>query len=196
MPVKIIHPDHVEIVGLGRVLLTAPHTASSDSDLHTGSIVEEAALTSRSYAVIGKVSKEFLDLNRIQSAKLEFRKSIETFIGEDGIRYVLDIHGKKDPGVDIETALGQASSDSTTELIRARLVKDFKVTMNKEFATLEPGSRVTSHSHKEEKGDFVVETVQINFGQEERQFQREKVIRDISEIADILNARLGASRAD
>ena len=126
MPVKIIHPDHVEIVGLGRVLLTAPHATSPDADLHTGSIVEEAALTSRSYAVIGKVSKEFLDLTKIRSAKSEFRKGIETFIAEDGIRYVLDIHGKKDPGVDIGTALGQMSSDSTMELVRARLVKDLR----------------------------------------------------------------------
>ncbi len=196
MPIKIIHPDHVEIVGLGHVLLTAPHTSSPDADLHTGSIVEEAALTSRSYAVIGKVSKEFLDLNKIQSAKSELRKGIETFIAEDGIRYVLDIHGKKDPGVDIGTALGQTSSNSTSELVRARLVKDFTVTMNKESVKLEPGSVVTSYNHKDEMGDFVVENIQIDFGHEERQFQREKVIRDISEIADILNARLGASRTD
>src|SRR2546422_9097796 len=113
MPVKIIYPDHVEIVGLGHVLLTAPHTASPDADLHTGSIVEEAALTSRSYAVIGKVSKEFLDLTKIRSAKSEFRKGIETFIAEDGIIYVLDIRGKMEPGVEIRTADGQTSSPST-----------------------------------------------------------------------------------
>src|SRR5712692_9861826 len=179
MPVKIIHPDHMEIVGLGRILLTAPHAASPSADLHTGPIVEEAALTSRSYAVIGKVSKELLDLNKIQSVKSEFRKGIETFIAEDGIRYVLDIHGKKDPGVDIGTAPGQTSSDSTTELVRARLVKDFTITMNKEFVKLEPGSIVTGFNHKDEKGDFVVETLQIVFGHEERQFQREKVISDL-----------------
>ncbi len=171
MPVKIIHPDHVEIVGIGRVLLIAPHVASPDADLYTGSIVEEAALTSRSYAVIGKVR-------------------------EDGIRYVLDIHGKKDPGVDIGTALGQMSSDSTMELVRARLVKDFAITMDKEFVKPEPRSIVTSYSQKDEKGDFVVETIQIDFGHEERQFQREKVISDLSEIADILNGRLMASRDD
>ncbi len=196
MPVKIIHPDHVEIVGLGRVLLTAPHTSSPDADLHTGSIVEAAALTSRSYAVIGKVSKEFLDLSKIQSAKSELKKGIETLIAEDGIRYVLDIHGKKDPGVDIGTAAGHTSSDSTTELVRARLVKDFTVTMNREFVKLELGSIATGYNHKDERGDFAVETIQIDFGHEERQFQREKVIRDIAEIADILNSRLGASRTD
>jgi len=196
MPVKIIHPDHVEIVGLGHVLLTAPHIASPDADLHTGTIVEEAALTSRSYAVIGKVSREFLELNRIQSAQSEFRKSIEGFLAEDGIRYLLDIRGKREPGVEIGIAAGQSCSDSTTDLVKSRLVKDFTVKMNSEYKGDESGSIVTSYNRKDAKGNFVVETIQVEFGNEERQFQREKVISDISEIADILNARLMASRGD
>jgi len=196
LPVKIIHPDHVEIVGLGHVLLTAPLTAGPDADLHTGQIVEEAALTSRSFAVIGKVNREFLDLNRIQSAQSELRKSIEGFITEDGIRYVLDIQGKNEPGVDIGTALGQTCSDSTTELVKSRLVKDFTVTVNIEDKGDEVGDIVTGLIHKDAKGNFAVETIQIRFGHEERQFLREKVIMDISEIADILNARLEPSRTD
>jgi len=196
MPVKIIHPDHVEIVGLGHVLLMAPHIASPDADLHTGTIVEEAALTSRSYAVIGRVSREFLELNRIQSAQSEFRKSIEGFIAEDGIRYVLDIRGKKEPGVNIETAAGRTCSDSTTQLVRSRLVKDFTVNVNSEYKGVESGSVVTSYNSKDAKGNFVVETIQVEFGHEERHFQREKVISDISEIADILDGQLVASRGD
>ena len=196
MPVKIIHPDHVEIVGLGHVLLTAPHTTSPDADLHTGQIVEEAALTSRAFAVIGKVDREFLDLNRIQSAQLEFRKGIEGFVSEDGIRYILDIRGKKEPGVEIGTVEGQTSSDSTTELVRSRLVKDFTVKVNNEYKGDEPVSLVTGYDRKDAKGNFTVEAIQIQFGHEERQFLREKVIRDISEIADILNARLEPSRTD
>src|SRR2546425_7059994 len=157
MPVKIIHPDHVEIIGLGHVLLTAPHIANPDADLYTGPIVEEAALTSRSFAVIGKVSRDFLDLNRIQSAKSELRKSIEGFIAEDGIRYLLDIRGKKEPGVDIGTAAGQTCSESTTELVRSRLVRDFTVRVNSEYKGVASGGIVTSHNRKDAKGNFVVE---------------------------------------
>jgi N-formylglutamate amidohydrolase len=153
-------------------------------------------LTSRSYAVIGKVSREFLDVNRIQSAKSEFRKSIEGFIAKDGIKYLLDIHGKKEPGVDIGTAAGQTCSDSTTELVRSRLVKDFSVKVNNEYKGLEPEDIVTRYKRKDAKGDFIVETIQIDFGHEERQFQREKVISHVSEIADILNARVDALRGD
>ncbi len=196
MPVKIIHPDHVEIVGVGHVLLTASHAANPDAEVHTGSIVEEAALTSRCFAVIGKVSREFLELNRIQFAQSEFKKSIEGFIAEDGIRYLLNIHGKKGPGVDIGTVAGQACSESTIELVRSRLAKDFMVKVNSEYKGVEHGSITTSYGPQDTKGDFIVESIQIGFGDEERQFQREKVIRDVSEIADILNARLAASRGD
>jgi hypothetical protein len=192
MPVKIIHSNHVEIVGLGHVLLTAPHIASPDADLHTGPIVEEAALTSRSYAVIGKVSREFLDPDRNLSAKSEFRRGVEAFIVEDGIRYVLNIRGKKEPGVDIRTTFGQTSSPSTTELVRSRLVKDFTVKVNNEHEGLKTGDIVASYNPKDAKGDFVVETVEIEFGPDERQFQREKLIIAVSEIADILNGRLEA----
>ncbi len=188
MPVKIIHSDHVEIIGLSHVLLTAPHAASPDADLHTGQIVEEAALTSRSFAVIGKVSGEFSDLNRIKSAQSELRKGIEGFIAEDGIKYILEIRGKKEPGVVIGTSSVQTCSDSTTELIKSRLVGDFAITANA-IHEEEKSSIVASLSQKALEGKFVVETIQLQFGDEERQFQREKVIRDISEIADILNAR-------
>lgn len=189
MPVKIIHPDHLEIVGLGHVLLTAQHATSSGADLHTGQIVEEAALTSRSFAVIGKVSKDFLDPTRLLSAQSELRTSIEGFITEDGIRYILHIHGKEEPGVDIGTIAGQTCSDSTIELVRSRLANDFTVTAKGESGTGEPGTKVTSHNPNNVKNTLGVDTIQIRFGHEERQFQRENVIRDISEIADILNTR-------
>ncbi|HEV2120198.1 MAG TPA: hypothetical protein VGS11_08880 [Candidatus Bathyarchaeia archaeon] len=193
MPVKIIHPDHIEIMGLGRVLLTAPPATSSDADLHMGSIVEEAALTSRSHAVIGKVNREFLDPNRIQSVQTELRRSIEEFITEDGIRYILEIQGKREPGVDIRTVAAQTSSDSTIELVRARLVNDFNVGANPENKSDKHTGTDTSHGKKNADDNLSsVEQIQIQFGHEERHFLREKVIRDISEIADILNGQLAS----
>jgi hypothetical protein len=197
VPVKIIHSDHVEIIGVGRVLLAAPHATSPESDLHTGTIVEEAALTSRSYAVIGKVNKEFLDSNRIQSAQSELRKSIDRFVAEDGIRYVLVIHGKEEPGVDITTVDGSSGSESTTELVKSMLINDFTVSVNKEDKDTITGGVGTGYNDEGAKGDSVaVEKIHVRFGAEERQFQRERVIRDISEIADILNARVVESQAD
>src|SRR2546425_13305286 len=104
MPVKIIHPNHVEIVGIGHVLLIAPHATGPDADLHTGQIVAEAALTSRSFAVIGKINREFFDMNRIQSAQSESRKGIEGSVSQEGIRYIIDRRGTKERGVKVRTA--------------------------------------------------------------------------------------------
>src|SRR5439155_17772553 len=143
----------VEIVGLGHVLLIAPHAIGPDADLHIGQIVEEAALTSRSFAVIGKGNREFFDMNRIQSAQSEFRKGIEGFVSEDGIRYILDLRGKKEPGVNIGTAGRQTCSDSTTELVKSRLVEDFTVTADGEDKVDEPRSTVASNDSKDAKGN-------------------------------------------
>src|SRR5713101_4534182 len=175
---------------MGYVLLTAPHAAGPDADLHTGQIVEDAALTARSYALIGKVSRDYIDLNRIQAARTEFRESINTLIDEGGIRCILDIHGKKEPGVDIGTALGKTCTEGTTNLVRKILSKDFSVTVNQKFMGLKPGSIVTTYEKTSQDGQFLVEAVQIEFGNEERNLERDKVVTNIAELVALLNAKL------
>ena len=190
VPIKIIRPDHVELVGMGYVLLTAPHAAGPDADLHTGQIVEDAALTSRSFALVGKISRDYIDLNRIQSARTEFRESINALIDDSGIKCILDIHGKKEPGVDIGTALGKTCTESTTNLVRTLLAKDFPVTVNQKFMGLKPGSIVTTYEKTSQDGQFLVEAVQIEFGHEERNLERDKVVTNIAELVALLNAKL------
>ena len=94
MPVKIVHSGHVEVVGLGRVLLTSPVTPSSKADLHMGQIAEEAALTSRSFAVIGRLKGEFSEPEGARLAEQDLRKSIEGFLDENEIKFVLELEGK------------------------------------------------------------------------------------------------------
>ncbi len=191
MPLKIMRPDHTELVGRGYVLLTAPHAAGPEADLHTGQIVEDAALVSRCYAMIGKISREFVDLNRVEAARTEFRKSISTLLTDDGIRCILDIHGKKESGVDIGTAEGQTASESTTDLVKTRLSKDFLVKVNEKYMGLKPGSIITTYGKKDASGAFPVEAVQIEFGHKERNDQREKVVTDIAELVSLVNIKLG-----
>ncbi len=193
LPIKIIRPDHVEIIGRGYVLLTAPHAAGPEADLHTGQIVEDAALVSRCYAVIGKVSREYIDLNRVQAARTEFRKSIDALLEDNGIRCILDIHGKKEPGVDIGTAEGKTCSEPTTDLVRDRLSRDFAVGVNEKFMGEKPGSIVTTYGKRDSSGGFPVEAVQIEFGHEERHSEKEKVIKDIAELVALINVKMGFS---
>ncbi len=195
MPVKIIHPDHVEIVGIGRVLLAVPHSAIPEES-GIGSIIEESALTSRAYAVIGKVNREFLDPARIGTARLELRKTIDSYIAEDGIKYVLDIHGKQESGVEVWAGEGQTCSAPTLEIAKARLAENFVVKINDGLLKGDPEQLLTSLPRKDPGGRFEVETVQFDIGLEERQFQREKIISRLSEIADLLNAQPQQLRAD
>jgi len=191
LPIKIVRPDHTELVGAGYVLLTAPHAAGPEADLHTGRIVEDAALASRAYAVIGKISREYLDLNRIQAAQTDFRKSIDTLIEDDGIRCILDIHGKKEPGVDIGTGLGRTCTEDTTNLVKTFLSKNFNVTMNATYQGLKPGSIVTTYEKMDSKGQLLVQAVQIEFGHEERSEERDKVVNDVAELVGLMNVKLG-----
>ena len=183
-------------MGKGVVLLIAPHSTGPDADLHAGPIVEEAALLSKCYAVIGKVSRDYLDLNRIQSAKSDFRKAIQDFLDEYGVKCILDIRGKRDQGVDIGTAQGESASQSTTDTVQGILSKNFTVTLNADHFGTEPGSIITTYNQKDAEGRFSLEALQIEIGHEERTFQKDKIVSSIADIVSVLNQKLDFSMTD
>lgn len=187
LPVKIVRPDHFELLGEGYVLLTAPHAAVPD--LHIGQIVEDAALTSRSYAVVGKVSPEYQDLERVQVARTELQKSIIAMIQDSGIRHVIDIQGKEDTGVSIGT-VGTTVSPETTELVRTRLAKTFAVNVNTQPEGLRPGNIIASDLIQDAVGESSIETLQLEFGQRERSLQRDMIVKGLVELVRLLNRRL------
>jgi hypothetical protein len=193
MPVKIVHPSHVEIMGFGRVLLATPSATASAADLHMGQIAEEAALTARAFAVIGKPTRDSSGTQEGEPRDQDLRKAIEGFLVEDGIRYVLEFEGKVEPGVEVVTAGGKTCSESTLELVKSRLENAFAVTFREMQGEAQPDGLAASYARRDVGGEFLVETVRVVFGGVERQFSREKVISVISEIADLLNGRVGPS---
>jgi hypothetical protein len=196
MPIKIVHPNHTEIMGFGKVLLATPSAPTSAADLHMGQIAEEAALTARAFAVIGKPTRVSSETQEPELRDQDLRKAIEGFLVEDGIRYVLEFEGKVEPGVEVVTAVGKTCSESTVELVKLRLENAFAVTMHEMQGKGQPNGLAASYARRDVRGEFLVETVRVVFGGEERKFSREKVIRVISEIADLLNGRVGPSLAD
>lgn len=192
MPLKIIRPDHLEIIGTGFVLLTAPHAASPHADLHTGRIVEDTALLAKCYALIGKVSREYEDLNRIESAKSHFRESISRTIQDNKIRCIIDVHGKHESGVEIGTAKGQTATETTTLIIQNILSRDFKqVTLNQRFSGHEQGTIITTYGENMDQSN--IEAVQLEFGHEERTFQKTLIVNSLADIVGILNQTFSAS---
>ena len=189
-PVKVIHPGHMEVLGAGLVLLTAPHAGGGRGDVNTGQIVEEASRRANSYAVIGKTSREVVDLNRVEAAQTDFRKSINEILDENGVRCILDVHGKKEPGIDIGTCRGTTASEGLTELVRARLSKDFKVKVNDKYMGNKPGSIVTTYGKKDALGQFRVEAVQLEFGLKERLLERDTIVTVLVDLVVMINAKL------
>ncbi len=196
MPLKIVRKDHVEIPGRGYVLLTTPHAAGPNVDLYMGQILEEAALLSKCHAVIGKAGREYLDPNRIQFADSELRKSIQTFLEEENAKCILDIRAKKEPGVDIRTARGESGSQLTTAIVKTRLARDFKISVDADYKGLDSGSLITTFSKKDSQRNFAIEAVAIEFGLEEKTLGRDKVIEDIADIVGLINRELGFSESD
>src|SRR5437879_13792867 len=94
MPLKIIQPHHTEVVGEGLVLLFSPHITTSKRDLYTGQIVEEAALLSKSWAIIAKERKQPQSGDETESADASLEKSVQDFVEENGIKCVIAIRGE------------------------------------------------------------------------------------------------------
>jgi hypothetical protein len=186
---RIAHQGFYEILGEGQVLLTAPHAGGPAADMFTGDIVEGVALRSGCHALVGNTSREKLDLNRAQAFDTGFRESIETLTGKDGIRFILDVHGKEGAGVEVGTAVGEAASGETTDLVAGCLSKYFHVEVNTKYKGLKHGSIITTHSRKDPLGRYLVEAVQLEFGLKERSVLRDKAVNAVIEIVNQVNQR-------
>ena len=196
MPLKIVRKNHVDIPGRGEVLLSAPHAINPESDLYMGQIVEETALLSKCFAVIGKASSRFEDPATIQLARSELRESIQTFLQEDGVRCVLDIRGKMEPGVCLSTERPESASQSTRDMIKTRLARDFRLDVRADYKDRDPGSVSATFSKKGTEGNFVLQAVQIEIGLEEKTLKRDKIIGDLVDIVGLINQSLVYSESD
>ena len=191
MPIKILRPDHTELVGLGYVLLTGLHASGPKTDLHTGLIVEDVALASRAYAVIGKVNSAYSDDDRLNSARADFMKTINEIIDENSIKCVLEIHGRQEPGVEIGTGHGRTCSDDIRDLLSSFLSRTFKVEMDDQPHDPKTGEGQGSYERRDATGALTVQSAQIIVGSEEREMRRDMLVDRLAELVGIINVKLG-----
>ncbi len=188
MPIKILRPDHTELVGSGCVLLTAPHASGPKTSLHTGQIVEDIALASRAYAVIGKVNSAYSDDDRLNSARADFIKTINEIIDENSIKCVLEIRGRQEPGVEIGTGHDMTCSDDIRNLLSSFLSRTFKVELDNH--PHDPRAEV-GQDRREATGTPTVQAAQITVGSEEREMRRDMLVDRLAELVGIINVKLG-----
>src|SRR5260370_41513011 len=125
MPLKIIHPRYTEVMGAGLVLISSPPIMDQKRDLYTGQIVEEAALLSRSWAIIAREIKLDQDEDKARQVGSDFDKSVQTFVGAYGIKCIIMIVGTSEPGIMIRAHPTDSTSEEILEIIRSGLEPHF-----------------------------------------------------------------------
>jgi len=193
MPVKIIHPDHTEVVGEGLVLLSSPHITTSKRDLYTGQIVEEAALLSKCWAIIAKERKQLQSGEETRSANANFEKSVQDFVGEYGIKCVIAISGVAEPGITVKSQGDGSESEEILDIIRSGLEPHFRLNPEVDL----PGNKVLGLQGNDRGADNSsaqsVQIIQIELGPEERSFRKDQIVNSVADIVGLINAKLGFS---
>lgn len=193
MPLKIVHPDHAEVMGVGVVLLSSPHTTAARRDLYTGPIVEEAALLSKSWAVIAKPNKPQQSGDETKSAMLDMDKGVLDFVKEYGIRCIISIGGTVEPGITLMNDPDGSESEEILDIIRSGLEPHFSI--NPVAAQSEDKSlRFRSkEAGRDDLSGHSVYRIQLELGPEERGFRKDQIVNSLADIVGLINAKLGFS---
>jgi len=193
MPLKIIHPDHTEVVGEGLVLLFSPHITTSKRDLYTGQIVEEAALLSKSWAIVAKERGHPQSGDETESAEATLEKSVQDFVEEYGIKCVIAIRGAAEPGIAVKSRGDGSGLEEILDIIRSGVEPHFSVKPDVD----QPGNKVLGLQGNDREPDNSsaqsLHIIQIELGPEERSFRKDQVVNIVADIVGLINAKLGFS---
>ena len=193
MPVKIIHPHHTEVVGEGLVLLFSPHNTTSKRDLFTGQIVEEAALLSKSWAIVEKERKQLQSGDETESADATLEKSVQDFVEEYGIKCVIAIRGAAEPGITVKSQGDGSGLEEILDIISSGLEPHFSVKPEVD----QSGNKVLGLQGNDRGPDNSsaqsVHIIQIELGPEERSFRKDQIVNSVADIVGLINAKLGFS---
>jgi hypothetical protein len=193
MPLKIIHPDHTEVMGVGFVLLSNPHVTPARRELYTGQIVEEAALLSKSWAIIAKESKQQQTGDETKSAKLDFDKGLQDFVEEYGIKCIISIGGTGEPGITLKSQMDGSRSEEILDIIKSGLEPHFSINTAVDPSENELSGPRNIDAGKDDSSTHSVHMVQLELGPEERSFHKDQVVNSVADIVGLINAKLGFS---
>ena len=193
MPLKIVHPHYTEVMGTGLILLFNPHATTSKRDLYTGQIVEEAALLSRSWAIIAKETKPLQNVGETQSADPDLDKSVEDFVKEYGIKCVIAIGGAAEPGITVKSQENGSESEDILDMIRSGIEPHFSV---KPEVDQSEGRVLGLQGNGRSADKLSAQTIQVirmELGPEERSFRKDQIVNSVADIVGLINAKLGFS---
>jgi len=193
MPLKIIHPDHTEVMGVGVVLLSSPHFSAARRDLYTGQIVEEAALLSKSWAIIAKEGKQLQTVDETQSAKPDLDEGIQDFIEEYGIKCVISIGGTVEPGITLRSKKEGSESEEILDIISSGLEPHFSINTVADQSENRLPSPQDNPMERDGSSTHLVHFIQLELGPDERSFRKDQIVNSVADIVGLINARLAFS---
>ena len=194
MPLKIIHPHHAEVMGRGLVLLSSPHITAAKRDLYAGQIVEEAALLSKSWAIIAKEGKQ-LGGDEAQLAKSDLDKSVQDFIDEYGIKCLIAISGTAEPGITVKSQKDGSESEEILDIIKSGIEPHFRLNPDANQSGNRLSGSPTYDGPADGSSTHSVNIIQIELGPEERSFRKDQIVNIVADIVGLINAKLGFSES-
>ena len=193
MPLKIIHPDHAEVMGVGVVLLSSPRITAARRDLYTGHIVEEAALLSKSWAIIPKESKLTQSGAATWSGEPDLDKHAQDFVKEYGIKCVISIGGTGEPGIILKSQTDGSESEEILDIIRSGLEPHFSIYPDADQSKNNLLRLRNSDARRGESPPHSVHIILVELGPEERSFRKDQLVNSVADIVGLINAKLGFS---
>jgi hypothetical protein len=193
MPLKIIHPDHTEIMGVGVVLLSTPHITAARRDLYAGQIVEEAALLSKSWAIIAKESRQLQSGDETNSAKLDLDKGVQDFVVEYGIKCIISISGTGEPGITLKSQTDESQSEEILDIIKSGLEPHFSLKTEADKSENKLSRLPNNDTERGDSSTRSVYVIQLQLGPEERSFHKDQIVNSVADIVGLINAKFGFS---
>ena len=181
-------------MGVGVVLLSSPHTTAGRRDLYTGQIVEEAALLSKSWAIIAKEGKPMQSAETTQSAKPDLEEGVQDFVEEYGIKCVISIGGAGEPGITLKSQTDGSESDEILDIIRSGLEPHFSINTEADESENRLLRLRNRDSGRDDSPNHSVHIIQLELGPEERSFRRDQIVNSLADIVGLINAKLGFSQ--
>ena len=193
MPLKIIHPQHTEVMGTGLVLISSPPVIGQKGDLNAGQIAEEVALLSRSWAIISREIKQDQEGDKVLHAASDFDKSVRSFVREYGIKCIIMILGASEPGIMIKGYPDDSRAEEILEIVRSGLEPHFSTNSMTQHAG-NGLAKVTNQGAEDASGQ-TLPIVRLELGPDERGFMKDQFVNSITDIIGLINTGLGFSES-
>ena len=151
------------------VLITATHVEPPAAEYYIGALATIIARKTGARALIGRVSRAIVDLNRSESNWHPFRKRIRELIKKGEVKLIIDIHGMGNRDYDIEIGTGTdesrglepTASSQTVDLFRNSLAQaGFRIVVNEYFKGAKGGTIIRTF-YRRKNETYLVEALQI-----------------------------------